>query len=579
MLPRDALFVVVILGSFSLTRPQKWLQKINQIYKKVDKLSKKTDLIDLKTNRIDSNVQIMKDELEYALDEQGLLILHIEIDNELSVGIGGDIVYSDDYRQQYSVSYFSVASIIPKDNLAIKKITGKTVNGVVCSPFISNDDEEPKQRFHIVAGTDGGCVVLPASEQYHHIQPIHWYEGGELVKQQDYFHPGTREAIMKTPAHGKIKATTMIFQARNSTRKRRSAGFGIMVTASGGECHVNDLHEEKGVNPEHMLAHASKNHQKKPVKLGRTLDKKEHHYVTSHMTATEIISPDDDRIQLTETMKKECKDKIIYYNREIDLVSGEDFKEEGVSSVKDSDNSRYKKMFPPQKKNSFVPACVPSEINYKYTETEVANCGTWTYEGVSYTENGTAHVPLPVTRTKKHFHTVWTIAVQCCTREKRSLFPCDYIIDGFPPPKYGEPPLTDEQILQNRRSEQAFSTAFKMSWTSYGCMGMSRYCEWDKSDTTYTNVTGVDGACTSRCTSYCNNFGYYRPANGSEPAVGKPGRGPGYQATNAAYPNGCFKCYGMFPGFLDPNDPFKVDPYMNGMSESGPCTGPNPDDS
>ena len=100
----------------------------------------------------------------------------------------------------------------------------------------------------------------------------------------------------------------------------------------------------------------------------------------------------------------------------------------------------------------------------------------------------------------------------------------------------------------------------------YGCMGMSRYCEWDASDTTYSKY-GVTGACTSRCTSYCNNYGYYNASEG----LGKPNR-PGYKETNAAYPNGCFKCYGMFPGFLDPDDPYKIDPYGNGMYESGPCS-------
>ena len=93
-----------------------------------------------------------------------------------------------------------------------------------------------------------------------------------------------------------------------------------------------------------------------------------------------------------------------------------------------------------------------------------------------------------------------------------------------------------------------------MSWPGYGCMGMSRYCEWDPNDRTYRKIK-VRGACTSRCTFSCNNY-------------------RGYQDTNPSYPDGCYKCFGMFPGFLNKTDPHKADPYAHGMSESGPCTPP-----
>merc|ERR1712110_1148415 len=200
----------------------------------------------------DQNVKIIKGELEYALDERGLLILHIEIQNELAEGVSGDIIFEDNFRQKYRVSGFGFEDIVPQDDLNIRKITGKTDSGAICEPFVLEEDEEPKRKFHIVWG-DESCVILPASEQYHHISPTHWYENEELVTQQDYFHPGTREAILKTEAHGDNHATTMIFQAREATRSRRSAGFGLMVTAAGAECHVNELTDEIGVNPEHIL--------------------------------------------------------------------------------------------------------------------------------------------------------------------------------------------------------------------------------------------------------------------------------------------------------------------------------------
>ena len=177
----------------------------------------------------------------------GLLILHIEIENELSVGVSGDIIFEDNFRQKYRISAFDSGDIVPQDDLGVKEITGETDAGVVCEPFVLNDDEEPKRKFHIVWSGEDGCVILPASEQYHHIAPTNWQaENGELVAQQDYFHPGTREAILKTEAHAENHATTTIFQARESTRARKSAGFGLMVTAAGAECHVNELTDEIG---------------------------------------------------------------------------------------------------------------------------------------------------------------------------------------------------------------------------------------------------------------------------------------------------------------------------------------------
>ena len=165
----------------------------------------------------------------------------------MSVGVSGDIIFEDNFRQKYRISAFDSGDIVPQDDLEVKEITGETDTGVVCEPFVLEDYEEPKRKFHIVWSGEDGCAILPASEQYHHIAPTNWQaENGELVEQQDYFHPGTREAILKTEAHAGIHATTTIFQARESTGARRSTGFGLMVTAAGAECHVNELNDEIG---------------------------------------------------------------------------------------------------------------------------------------------------------------------------------------------------------------------------------------------------------------------------------------------------------------------------------------------
>ena len=94
------------------------------------------------------------------------------------------------------------------------------------------------------------------------------------------------------------------------------------------------------------------------------------------------------------------------------------------------------------------------------------------------------------------------------------------------------------------------------------CMGISRFCEWSDADLTYADFgLTVPGACTSRCTSYCNNFQHplFRENNYFQ---------------NVQYPNGCFKCFGMYPGFLNPADPYYVNPdYLDHYGwYRGPCT-------
>ena len=96
------------------------------------------------------------------------------------------------------------------------------------------------------------------------------------------------------------------------------------------------------------------------------------------------------------------------------------------------------------------------------------------------------------------------------------------------------------------------------------CMGISRFCEWSDDDDTYADLgITVSGACTSHCTSYCNNFQNedFLENNNNQ---------------NVAFPNGCYKCYGMYPGFYRPNDPFWVNPeYLEGGNDwdafRGPC--------
>ena len=132
-----------------------------------------------------------------------------------------------------------VDDIVPPEP-KIKEITGTTKDGQVCKPYQHKDNEENKLLFNIV-WIFNQCVILPESQQYHPVRTTHWDEGDHKVKQTDHFHPITREAVLKTPAHGDNHPTTMIFQSS----KQRSTEFGLMVTTSGNECHVNRLPEGK----------------------------------------------------------------------------------------------------------------------------------------------------------------------------------------------------------------------------------------------------------------------------------------------------------------------------------------------
>ena len=158
--------------------------------------------------------------------------------------VSGNISYYDDnvhHAENYSIAGNDIfVDDIVSPEPKIKEITGTTKGGQVCTPYQHKDNEEHKLLFKIVLKFDQ-CVIIPKYHQYHPVRSTHWDEGEHKVKQTDHFHPITREAVLKTPAHGDNLPTTMIFQSS----KQRSTEFGLMVTTSGNECHVNRLPEGK----------------------------------------------------------------------------------------------------------------------------------------------------------------------------------------------------------------------------------------------------------------------------------------------------------------------------------------------
>ena len=104
------------------------------------------------------------------------------------------------------------------------------------------------------------------------------------------------------------------------------------------------------VNPEHMLVSRAPNVEKKIINSRETESKTVHKYITNSITSSRIISPDDQNVKLTETMKKACEGKTIYYNSQHVVESGgEDLKKGGVVGDQDyMKQKQYNKKFSPQ---------------------------------------------------------------------------------------------------------------------------------------------------------------------------------------------------------------------------------------
>ena len=301
------------------------------------------------------------------------------------MGFSGEIYFVDDNSGlPYEVEAGSLKDIVTPEQI-VQSVSGVMFghDGMICDSYNWDGKSEPARKFKIVPGDLAGCKIVPESEQYHLMGPTYWLENGELVSQQDFFHPGTREAILKTEAHAGNHETTMIFQAKEATRTRRSAGFGLMVTAAGAECHVNELNDDigkhnhlfyiyifkfiLGVNPEHMLSRrydygwggcrfSAPYRCRFSAPASRTIvpeDITTHKYVTSPIATTKIISPDDENVKLTETMKKACEGKTIYHNSNHYVDSYRSMVKGGVIGDRDGLIQHFKRTTPQLSNNTF----------------------------------------------------------------------------------------------------------------------------------------------------------------------------------------------------------------------------------
>ena len=72
-----------------------------------------------------------------------------------------------------------------------------------------------------------------------------------------------------------------------------------------------------------------------------TEDATTHKFVRNLVSNTKVISPDDENVKLTETMKKTCKGKTIFFNSQHYVEVG-DQQEDRKTKVIDFQNKRHK---------------------------------------------------------------------------------------------------------------------------------------------------------------------------------------------------------------------------------------------
>ena len=116
-----------------------------------------------------------------------------------------------------------------------------------------------------------------------------------------------------------------------------------------------------GINPEHItipMDQSSGRRQQRPN------PKKSKSYIGNLVTEKTIIKPDDDTVKLTETMKKECEGRTIFYHKEHLLESGEDFKF-GVRDLTNKNRQTFETMLSQNYRNSarqVKNSCPPADI-------------------------------------------------------------------------------------------------------------------------------------------------------------------------------------------------------------------------
>ena len=88
---------------------------------------------------------------------------------------------------------------------------------------------------------------------------------------------------------------------------------------------------------------------KKILQRNKQQEMQKLHIVKTFHT-TKIIFPDDENVKLTETMKKECEGKSIFYNAEYEVIQDTDYIEDSIQSKNEEKVRLLNRRFPQDRK-------------------------------------------------------------------------------------------------------------------------------------------------------------------------------------------------------------------------------------
>ena len=82
------------------------------------------------------------------------------------------------------------------------------------------------------------------------------------------------------------------------------------------------------------------NNERKKILSRTDQQEMQNFHIVKTFQTTKIISPDDENVKLTETMKKKCEGKTIFYSEEHEVINGTDYKENSIQSKTDEEVKR-----------------------------------------------------------------------------------------------------------------------------------------------------------------------------------------------------------------------------------------------
>ena len=115
-----------------------------------------------------------------------------------------------------------------------------------------------------------------------------------------------------------------------------------------------------GINPDDMVNGGLS--RRDFINEPATQEEMQNFYVVKRLEHAQIIAPNDARVQLTDSMKKECEGKLIYYNDDHYVVPGEEFSQSITDLTENTQmsanprrypRSPYNPRFPPYKAPCF----------------------------------------------------------------------------------------------------------------------------------------------------------------------------------------------------------------------------------